>query len=224
MPLSVRISSPQDIFELLTAALVLCCLLALVLAVVSNFATATHEERESRVRRSPVATGSMTAVLTTIGLLIGKRLDAVALPSLLWQDALMIVGLLLLVGGTVVNLLGRVQLGRNWANQATVYADQTLVTTGVFALVRHPLYASLIWMSCGGALIYRNVAALLATLCVFVPMMIYRAGIEEEMLSAQFTEYAEYCRKVGRLMPRWHTLSYDRPSPPAPLPEERGAG
>ena len=201
-----RLSSPQHAFELATALIVSACLTALIVAVVHNFSSARRAGRESRVRRSPVATGSMTVVLAAICLLINRHLGDVAAPNLPVRDLLMVLGLLLLVTGTVVNLLGRVRLGGNWANQATIYADQTLVTTGVFALVRHPLYASLLWMCYGGALIYLNAAALLATLCVFYPMMIYRAGLEEEMLSTQFAEYADYRARVGRFLPKWRTI------------------
>lgn len=196
------ISSPRDVFELITRLIVALCLTALVAAVVVNFATAERRGRESQVRRSPVATGSMTLVLAGICLLINRHIGVIAMPNLLVKELLVVPGLLLMVTGVLVNLLGRVRLGKNWANQATIYANQTLITTGIFALVRHPLYASLIWMCYGGALIYQNAAALCVTLAIFYPMMVYRAGLEETMLSAQFPDYAAYRARVGRFFPR----------------------
>ncbi|HEY3418781.1 MAG TPA: isoprenylcysteine carboxylmethyltransferase family protein [Armatimonadota bacterium] len=192
--------SPQGAFDLAAITIVQLCVMALVIAVILNFARARGGKRPGQVRRSPVATGSMTAVLVGICLLIQYRVGVLhALPL---RNAITVIGLLLLITGTLVNILGRVQLGRNWANQATVYADQTLVTSGLYGLVRHPLYASLIWMCYGGALVYHNAAAVLATLCLFYPMMIYRAGIEEAMLVAQFPAYADYQARVGRFFPR----------------------
>lgn len=197
-----RMHSPQIVFEGIASAIVQLCVLALVIAVVSNFAMARGVARNAHVRRSPVATGSMTVVLAGVCLLIRFRIGTVPVPDLLVRNILIGAGLLLLVTGTMVNILGRVQLGRNWANQATVYADQTLVTHGVFGLVRHPLYASLIWMCFGGTLVYQNAAAALVTLALFYPMMIYRAGIEEEMLAGQFPAYADYRARVGRFFPK----------------------
>ncbi len=101
-----------------------------------------------------------------------------------------------------VRVSGRLRLGHNWADQVTVYREQTLVQTGVYGLVRHPLYASLIWMFVGGSLIFRNLAALAATLAVFVPAMAIRARQEEALLAMRFPEHEAYRRRVGMLWPR----------------------
>jgi len=70
-------------------------------------------------------------------------------------------------------------------------------------VVRHPLYASLIWMFLGGALIYANVAALVLTLGVFVPMMYVRARKEDALLREAFgTTFEAYERSTGMLFPR----------------------
>ena len=103
----------------------------------------------------------------------------------------------LIVLGCGVNIAGRLNLGRNWANQVTIYEDQRLVTGVVYRLVRHPLYASLIWMFYGASLVYANVAAALANTLVFVPFMIYRARQEEKLLLKEFKDYAAYRARVG---------------------------
>ncbi|HEX9107237.1 MAG TPA: isoprenylcysteine carboxylmethyltransferase family protein, partial [Longimicrobiales bacterium] len=105
--------------------------------------------------------------------------------------------------GAVVNVAGRVNLGRNWADQITEYRDQSLVQRGAYALVRHPLYASITWMFVGAALIYRNAVLLGATLLVFLPAMVRRARQEERLLEQRFPEYHGYRRRVGMLFPRW---------------------
>jgi len=184
------------------ASLIVCACVATVLgAVLWNFLTA-RRDAERRERRSPVETGSM--LLFTVGfyLLIRRDIGELPFPAYPLHLAAVIAGLVLMVAGTAVNLLGRLALGGNWANQVTIYAEQTLVTSGVYGLVRHPLYASLIWMFIGAATVYLNWAALLAALLIFVPMMIYRARQEETALAERFPEYAGYQRRVGRLMPR----------------------
>ena len=99
--------------------------------------------------------------------------------------------------GCAVNILGRVQLGGNWANQATIYQKQKLVTAGVYGWVRHPLYASLIWMFFGASVVYANWFAFVLNSAIFVPFMVYRAGLEEAMLAAEFPDYGDYRRRVG---------------------------
>ncbi len=112
-----------------------------------------------------------------------------------------------MVAGAVVNVAGRVSLGRNWADQVTEYRDQSLVQQGAYALVRHPLYASLTWMFVGAALVYRNAVLLGATVLVFVPAMVLRARQEERLLEKRFPEYDGYRRRVGMLLPRWRARS-----------------
>lgn len=175
---------------------------AVVLAAVArNFARGRPAEEAERRIRSPIATVSMLAFLVLMLAPLSLRLGAVELPPLP-RRASMLLGVTLMASGAFVNVAGRRILGANWADQVTVYRDQTLVQGGVFGLVRHPLYASTIWMFLGGALVFRNVLMLLATLAVFVPAMFIRASQEERMLRSRFPEYADYQARVGMLFPR----------------------
>ena len=116
--------------------------------------------------------------------------------------ALMVAGALLVIAGGAVNVKGRVDLGKNWGNQIRIYGDHTFVTGGTYRLVRHPLYASLVWMFLGASLIYQNYLALLAALFIFIPFMRYRATQEEELLAKEFSAYAEYQKEVGMFFPK----------------------
>jgi protein-S-isoprenylcysteine O-methyltransferase Ste14 len=172
---------------------------SVLFAVVLSF---SYRSREVDYNEQPCPVATFTMVLFFVGyyLLIRFRVGSIDVRDGL-ALALAIVGLPLVVIGAAVNLLGRKQLGSNWADQATLYANQSLVTTGLFGYVRHPLYASLIWMFIGAGLSYHNVVALLATFVVFVPAMIWRANLEEKMLALRFPEYAEYQKHAGRLIP-----------------------
>ena len=192
-------------FELFARRVVPLCVAAVLLAVLRNFILAREAGPVERERASFVATGSMTAFCVVFYLVIraGVRTGFGVVPVHgLPRSVLILLGLLLIVAGTVTNILGRLSLGRNWANQATVYREQTLVTEGVFGLVRHPLYAGLIWMLLGASLIYLNIVALLTAALIFVPMMHHRARIEEVMLEERFPEYADYRKRVGMFYPK----------------------
>lgn len=172
-------------------------------AVVVDFKAYYRQSREVvRSDRSFVETGSMTAFFLVYYLVIRFRVLELSFGGPL-RDAMLIAGLLLLVAGAVVNVWGRVVLGSAWANQIRIYEGHRLMTTGPFALVRHPLYASLIWIFIGGSLIYASPLSLVLTLAVFVPMMYVRAKKEDAVLAASFTgEYEEYRTGTGMLFPK----------------------
>ena len=184
-------------------AVVFACFLLVALAVIADFRAFYRQERGvTKAANSWVETGSMTAFAIVYYLAVRFGLLGVALPDA-WRTPTLLVGLALMVLGAVFNVLGRVYLSANWANQIRVYEGASLVTRGPFALVRHPLYASLIWMFLGGSLVYANGSALLLTLGVFVPMMYVRAKKEDALLAEAFGgEFESYRRRTGMLMPR----------------------
>jgi len=179
------------------------CLLALAAAVVANFAAnrRTHAFDE---RRSPVATATMTAFGVLVYATIRFRWGGLPLvqpsPEIL---GLRVAGLLLLAGGTAFNIWGRRHLKHNWADHVRIYDNQSLVTDGPYRIVRHPLYASLIWMIYGASLAYLSPLAALENALVFYPMMLYRARLEEAALAGTFGDaYRRYSQQTGRFLPR----------------------
>ena len=115
-------------------------------------------------------------------------------------------GAILVIVGCYINIKGRFTLKHNWANQVTIYHDQTLVTSGVYKIVRHPLYASIILMLVGGCFVYTNFIAMLSIFIVFIPMMYYRAKQEERLLQSEFAEYVDYKKEVWMLFPKFFKL------------------
>jgi protein-S-isoprenylcysteine O-methyltransferase Ste14 len=78
---------------------------------------------------------------------------------------------------------------------------QRIVDTGVYALVRHPLYLGNLLMSAGAALWLGSSAALLGV-GLMLAVTAGRIAIEEKHLRANFPAYADYARRVrGRLIP-----------------------
>lgn len=178
------------------------CFLLIALAVLADF-RAYHRRRDVvALDRSWVETGSMTAFFAIYYLVVRARLLELDVPAP-WRMVALAAGLALMVVGAAFNVLGRLYLASNWANQIKIYEGHWLVTTGPFAIVRHPLYASLIWMLVGGALVYANLAGLLLSVAVFVPMMYGRAKKEEALLTGAFGErYATYRRTTGMFLPK----------------------
>jgi protein-S-isoprenylcysteine O-methyltransferase Ste14 len=152
--------------------------------------------------RSLVETGSMTTFFIVYYLVIRFRVLEVGTYGGV-RATMIVVGLDLVVAGVALNVWGRVALESNWANQIKIYEGHTLKTRGPYSIVRHPLYASLIWVFVGGSLVYSNALSLVLTLGVFVPMMILRAKKEEALLSDAFgVEHEAYRKRTGMLLPR----------------------
>jgi protein-S-isoprenylcysteine O-methyltransferase Ste14 len=82
-----------------------------------------------------------------------------------------------------------------------VTADQKVVTTGPYSIVRHPLYVSGLIMMLGTPLALGSWWGLL----IFIPftlVIIWRLLNEEKFLSKNLPGYKEYCQKVRyRLIP-----------------------
>ena len=188
-------------FDEVIQAIVQLCVLAVLLAVLADFLLFDRRRAVKQGKRSIVRTSTMLLFFLGYYLVIRWGWGVLTIDSQTVRLALMAVGLLLLLAGAIFNILGRLKLSRNWGNNIKIYTDHTLITTGPFRLVRHPLYASLIWMSIGGALVYRNYLSLLLTFVIFVPFMTLRARQEETMLKEEFPEYLEYQSNTGMFFP-----------------------
>ncbi len=95
-------------------------------------------------------------------------------------------------------------LGRNWSPGLEVREDHSLITRGVYARIRHPMYAA-IWISVlAQPLLIQNWIAGFLVAPAFAAMWFIRVPKEEAMMRLQFGKAWEaYCVRAGRLLPRW---------------------
>ena len=117
-----------------------------------------------------------------------------------WSIASFIAGDVLIIAGIVLGVAGVVRLGRNLTPLPHPRKDATLVEGGAYSLVRHPIYAGLAFAAVGWGLLWRSPAtlALAAMLLVFFDVKSRR---EEAWLVKAFPRYAEYQRRVKKLIP-----------------------
>ena len=93
-------------------------------------------------------------------------------------------------------------LGHNWSVSLDLRERHTLVTTGVYALVRHPMYAGFWLMALGQALLLPNWVAGPAGLIGFGMLFFGRVPREEAMMISAFgDEYRAYMRRTARVVP-----------------------
>jgi protein-S-isoprenylcysteine O-methyltransferase Ste14 len=110
------------------------------------------------------------------------------------RGVLALVGVVVLIAGVVVAGLALTGLGSALTAMPAPLEGQTLRTTGIYALVRHPIYGGLVLMALGFSLL-TSPWALLPTAALAVVLDLKRR-VEEDFLTATYTDYPAYLRAV----------------------------
>jgi protein-S-isoprenylcysteine O-methyltransferase Ste14 len=116
-------------------------------------------------------------------------------------DAVRWLGVALFAAGGALRLWPVFVLGDRFSGLVAIQPGHTLVTGGVYGVIRHPSYLGLLVSSLGWGLAFNSwVGVLLAAL--LIPPLLARIRAEEKLLRAQFgDEYAAYCARTSRLIP-----------------------
>lgn len=96
--------------------------------------------------------------------------------------------------------LGGLQLGQNLTPLPHPKAEGALVTSGVYGLVRHPLYSGVIFAAITYSSWQWSWVHGLGTLIFFL-FFDLKARKEEAWLTAKFADYGEYQTQVKKLIP-----------------------
>jgi len=195
-------SNTQMFFYFCCNVIVVICILAILFSIAIDFSEFHKKKNVKKEKKSIVETGTMFLFFLFYYLIIRIRIGAFFIKNQTVSICILSIGLILIMIGCYVNIKGRLELKSNWSNQIKVYTDHTLVTSGVYSFVRHPLYASLISMYIGGAFLYLNYLALILNIFVFLPFMYYRAKQEEKILITVFENYKIYQSKTGMFFPK----------------------
>lgn len=106
----------------------------------------------------------------------------------------------LALAGALLAFFGAFSLGRNLTPLPHPKDDATLVESGAYRLVRHPIYAGIILMSYGWALLARSWLTL-AYATVVLLFLDLKSRREERWLKEKFPGYAQYSKRVRKLIP-----------------------
>jgi protein-S-isoprenylcysteine O-methyltransferase Ste14 len=94
------------------------------------------------------------------------------------------------------------QLGRNWSVTLEVRANHSLVTEGIYAYVRHPMYTAFWLWALAQAVLLPNWLAGFSGIAGFGTLYLFRVGREEKMLLETFgDEYRRYMSRTRRIIP-----------------------
>jgi len=110
-------------------------------------------------------------------------------------------GVALMLVGAGVALAGAMALGRNLTPFPKPTESAQLVSHGIYAVIRHPLYTSVIAVALGWAMVWQSWPALLVA-AMLIPFFYAKARHEERWLREMFSEYGEYEKRTPRFLPR----------------------
>jgi protein-S-isoprenylcysteine O-methyltransferase Ste14 len=111
-----------------------------------------------------------------------------------------VVGSILCVIGLALAGFGARSLGPGASPFPRPRDDAHLVETGVYAIIRHPIYSGLTLLALGYGLIWLSVAGLVATAALFI-LLDMKSRREEHWLQEKFDGYGRYQARVSRLIP-----------------------
>jgi protein-S-isoprenylcysteine O-methyltransferase Ste14 len=116
-------------------------------------------------------------------------------------DAVRWLGVALFAAGGALRLWPVFVLGHRFSGLVAIQPGHTLVTTGIYGVIRHPSYLGMLVGSLGWALAFRSVVGVLLAALMILPI-VARINAEEALLHAQFgSEYEAYRARTSRLIP-----------------------
>ena len=111
------------------------------------------------------------------------------------------IGVVLFAVGGALRIWPVFVLGNRFSGLVAIQPGHTLVTHGIYAVIRHPSYLGLLVNSLGWGLAFRSGVGVLLT-ALIAPPLLARIQAEERLLRSQFgDEYDAYRARTSRLIP-----------------------
>lgn len=116
--------------------------------------------------------------------------------------AMQILGLFIIVLGSILFVWARRVLGKFYSGHLSVVEGQPLIQHGPYRFIRHPAYAGYILIALGLSIGYASISGLLTILCLLIPTVIYRIHVEDAVLAEHFgNRFKRYAQSTKSLLP-----------------------
>jgi protein-S-isoprenylcysteine O-methyltransferase Ste14 len=169
---------------------------------------APHGQRSRTIKVVKARKGGLeTGLLTFATLTFLLPLVWIASPVFSFADYPLratnfIIGTVGLAVGLWLFYQAHADLGRNWSVTLEIRDEHQVVTGGIYSLVRHPMYLSLLVYSAGQVLVLPNWVVGPAYGVAMALVFAFRLRPEEQMMLDVFgDEYNVYMRRTKRLIP-----------------------
>jgi protein-S-isoprenylcysteine O-methyltransferase Ste14 len=112
-------------------------------------------------------------------------------------------GIFVLVCALLIFWRAHADLKSNWSPSLEIFESHTLVTKGIYAYIRHPMYTSGYLVAIAQSLLLQNWIAGPLALIAFLFFHLMRVQAEEKMMLDTFgDQYREYMKRTGGVIPR----------------------
>ena len=110
-------------------------------------------------------------------------------------------GMTITASGMALEFSTQIFLGRNYSTTLHIGEKQSLVTTGPYRYIRHPMYTALVAVGIGMGLMSSSWYFLIPFIATGI-VNIFRTRREEEAMIEKFgDEYVQYTQRTGRFLP-----------------------
>ena len=116
---------------------------------------------------------------------------------------LRLTGVALAICGFILLQWAQVTLGRSWSDTPRMMKEQTLITSGPYRFIRHPIYTAFLLILGSTFFISANWLVGLAWIGMTVLEVASRISFEERLMIEYFgDEYRDYMKGTGQLFPK----------------------
>ncbi|MFX1537804.1 MAG: methyltransferase family protein [Promethearchaeota archaeon] len=128
--------------------------------------------------------------------------DFITLQRMIFRlDFFKLIGFLGAFLGVILRIQARRTLKQFFSPTLKVSEDHQLIIEGIYNYLRHPAYLGSLFLSFGIPLIFSSLYGFICML-LFIPCILYRIHIEEQMFIEKFgKDYLNYRKRVKRLIP-----------------------
>jgi protein-S-isoprenylcysteine O-methyltransferase Ste14 len=152
--------------------------------------------REDRANRWVIAALALIGLLAAYLPAYTDRIEFWTLDG----EKLRWLGVFLFTAGGALRLWPVFVLGHRFSGLVAIQPGHTLVTTGVYRIIRHPSYLGFLVSSLGWGLAFRSGVGVLLT-ALMIPILLARIRAEERLLREEFgAEYEAYRARTSRLI------------------------
>src|SRR6202790_994213 len=110
-------------------------------------------------------------------------------------------GAAITIAGLLLAVWAREHLGSNWSRSVTIKQDHELITTGPYAVVRHPIYTGILTGFLGMAVTMGQVRGFIVLALFFLAFWL-KLRREEQFMNSQFGDvYVAYAQHTAALVP-----------------------
>jgi protein-S-isoprenylcysteine O-methyltransferase len=162
-----------------------------------------------RTKRTVRSQSSAAQLLYTAILLVGVLMIFAKQSGIPWLDRqlfpisvpIVLAGFIIVMIGVAFSIWARLILGSNWSNRVTVKENHTLVRTGPYRIVCHPIYTGILVGMLGSALQRGGIRCFAGVLICGLSFWLKTRAEESFMVQSFGEQYQQYRHKVKALVP-----------------------